>query len=297
MMKDVFVNPRAREKMMRSYDALVASWPVPAREHDVAGTWGSTHILETGSQARRPLVLLHGVGDNSAVMWPLNIAALSSCFHCLAIDTLGGPGKSVPNERFWRDFDQRAWLAETIGALRLDHFSVVGVSNGARMAYGLTVSAAAPVERCVCVEGGPTLGSPLVAIVSTLGMLFPEILVPTDANMKKIFAKLASPKSCFLERHPEIVDHVILAMKSHRRQAMFKHAVRRDDPEADRPSRDRLLFLFGDRILERRTRIIELMQSGGYHYAIVPNAGHGANHENPEFVDTAILSFLERRPA
>jgi len=281
-----------RLRLEASYNGLLAQWGTPVSEQDVDGSFGATHVVEAGSPSAPPLVLLHGVGDNSAVMWLLNAAAWSARYHCFAIDTIGGPGKSVPNARYFESFDQVEWLTETLDALSLRKADMVGVSNGAYMAYNYVVSCPGRVRRVVCIEGG-MVTDPLKATVGTMKLLFPEILLPTDVNMRRILAKLSSPESTVYTDHPEIVDHIILAMRVHNRRAMFRHRVNRYDPEADTDLRERMLFLLGSHRLQDKRSFVDLLEAGGYAYRVVSRAGHGLNHEQAQIVNEAVLGFLE----
>ena len=93
-----------------SYDRLLAFWSCETKERDVATAYGTTHVIECGKAESLPLVLFHGVGDDSALMWIYNAPELSKHFHLYAIDTLGGPGKSVPNENTTRSLTTYAGL-------------------------------------------------------------------------------------------------------------------------------------------------------------------------------------------
>ena len=110
-MISVFKSQQGMNEVLSSYNELLKMWGTEISEQDVPTTFGSTHCIIAGSPQNPPLLLLHGVGDNSAVMWPLNIKELSKHFYCIAVDTLGCPGKSIPNESFnKKTFSQTAWI-------------------------------------------------------------------------------------------------------------------------------------------------------------------------------------------
>lgn len=96
-MVNSFKNAKAQERVWHSYEQMVEQWPIQLEEIDVSTTYGLTHCILAGQKSNPPLLLFHGVGDNSAVMWILNIEKLSKHFYCIAIDTLGGPGDSDSN--------------------------------------------------------------------------------------------------------------------------------------------------------------------------------------------------------
>jgi len=244
----VFKSDAGRLQVMESYDKIAALWDVSKEEKYIDTRFGRTHIFLTGDKSNPPLLLFHGVGDNSAVMWILNIKELSKHFYCIAIDTLGGPGKSEPNAHFnKKEFRQAEWINELTDQLKLNRFYIAGVSYGACMAYQYTVQERERVIRTVCIEGGMII-NPMKSAIKTLMLAFPEVLFPTRENMIKIMMKM-KPGSDLFEKHPEIVDHMILVMKNHYQPAMFPHRLEKYDREMGMAARDRIYFLLGSKML------------------------------------------------
>lgn len=287
-----FKNVKGKDRVWQSYRQLVDQWPITVEEIDIPTTFGLTHCIVTGDKSNPPLLLFHGVGDNSAVMWILNIEELSRHFYCVAIDTLGGPGKSIPNEHFNKQrFEQVEWINKIVDHLGIDHFNIAGVSNGAYMAYNYATMQSDRVNRVVCMEGG-MVTAPVKAMLQTLMMMFPEILIPTDRNLLKVLKKLSAPHSPLFEDHPEIAAHLILLMRTHNQQAMFPHKLHKYDKQAAALVRDKLYFLVGGHALYQSEAFITILKDGKFHYQVIPDAGHGINHEQPDQVNTEIISFL-----
>ncbi|WCR28869.1 hypothetical protein L3476_09170 [Paenibacillus thiaminolyticus] len=94
-----------QQLIYESCERLLASWNVAWAEQDIMTTYGTTHVITAGSPADPVLLLLHGTADNSAMMWVYNIEQLSERFYVIAIDAIGGSGKSEPNERYANEFD------------------------------------------------------------------------------------------------------------------------------------------------------------------------------------------------
>lgn len=282
----------AERRAFAAYDEMLTRWGVELEQTDLQTACGTTHCVIAGDPDLPPLVLFHGVGDNSAVMWVLNAAALSQHFHCIAVDTLGGPGRSRLNDKYGRDFNQLAWQLEVLDRLGLEETNVVGVSHGAYMAFNLCSKAPQRVRRAVCIEGG-IVTSRLRPILSMLQLMFPEMLAPTPANLKKILARMTSPDSRFADRHPDIVDHLVLLMQAHNRRAMYVHKLDLYAEEEGLRQREKLLFLLGNHLVETKTHLLEPLRQGGYAFEIIDGAGHGLNHEQPEIVNQRITSFLE----
>lgn len=291
-MVKVFKNKKSMGNVLNHYDRLLKMWDVEYVEKDVQTTFGTTHCILTGKTENPPLILFHGVGDNSAVMWAPNIKKLSQHFFCIAVDTLGGPGKSIPNERYTKEhFSQQIWMNEIADYFHLNTFYMAGVSNGAAMVFNYATKESNRIMKAVCIEGG-IVTAPLKSIVSTLGMMFPEGLFPTKSNLLKVLAKLCSPNSRFIERYPEIAEHLVLLMKSHNRKAMFVHTVEKYNKEKGIPVKDKLYFLIGGHMVNKRNEFIKVLNEGAYKYKIIHNAGHALNHEQPEITNSEIIDFL-----
>lgn len=96
----------------------------------VPTSYGETHVLEGGKEDGVPLLMFHGVGDDSALMWIYNAKALGRHFHLYAVDTIGGPGKSVMGENYNKDFNDVGWIDEIMNYLKLEKSSIIGVSHG-----------------------------------------------------------------------------------------------------------------------------------------------------------------------
>ena len=103
--------------VLETYDRLLASWQCEKKERDVETEYGTTHVIECGTESAPPLVLFHGVGDDSALMWICNAPELGKHFRLYAVDTIGGPGKSVPNGNYGKGFDNVRWIDGVLDAL------------------------------------------------------------------------------------------------------------------------------------------------------------------------------------
>jgi len=86
----IFKSAIAQQNILDSYDRLLKMWDVDIEETDIPTTYGTTHIITCGDKTNPPLILFHGVGDNSALMWLYNARELSQHFWVFAVDTIGG---------------------------------------------------------------------------------------------------------------------------------------------------------------------------------------------------------------
>lgn len=291
-MVQVYKNESARKLVIKSYNRILDIWSTPYQEHDVPTEYGLTHCITSGNSENPPLLLFHGVGDNSAVMWALNIRELSRHFYCIAVDTIGGPGKSVPNDKFNKQtFNQVKWIDQILVHFKINTVNLAGVSNGAYIAYNYTTVRCDRVRKAVCMEGG-MITSPLKSMIQTLMMMFPEILIPTNRNLLKVLKKLSSPGADVFKRYPLLAEHLVLLMKSHNQQAMFAHKLEKYDKTRADAVKEKLIFLIAAHKIGLKKDFMAILNGDGFRYKIIPNAGHGINHEQPEVVHKEMIGFL-----
>lgn len=81
-------------------------------------------------------------------------------------------------------------------------------------------------------------------------------------------------------------------MRAHNQQAMFVHKLQKYDKNAAVAVRDKLYFLVGEHALKQSKDFIDILEDGKFHYQVIPHAGHGINHEQPDRVNTEIINFL-----
>ncbi|WP_409344563.1 alpha/beta fold hydrolase [Paenibacillus sp. MBLB4367] len=271
-----------------SYDVLLAQWGVDKKELDFETPYGMTHAIVCGNPDNPPLLLFHGVGDNAALMWIYNMRELARYFYVIAVDTIGGPGKSEPNEAYFKHFKQSLWIDSIWDYFGLDKAHIAGVSNGAYLAGCYTAKHPDKVRGVVCMAGGIKI-SPVRMLLAFL----PEALFPTEANTRRLLRKLTAPGSDAFESNPELLLHWSYLLKYFNNRSMMVHKYV-PFTEADLAVlREKALFLIGefDR-LSNYPKAIQALQVHGLTYRIVKSAGHGINHEQPEKVHEEMIRFL-----
>ena len=108
-------------------------------------------------------------------MWSANIADFSKEYRVYAIDVMGQPGKSLPDEPIRDSADYVTWLTATMDALHLDRVSLVGMSFGGWLALTYAVAAPQRVQKLVLLSPGGLL--PIPGQFSLRGMLM--VFFPT----------------------------------------------------------------------------------------------------------------------
>lgn len=118
-----------------SAEALKAKYGRPASHYVDLGGGLVVHVLETGNPAGRPVVLLHGFGDN-AFSWDGWAKALGARYRVLAVD-LPGHGLTAAPQGFTASPDSYFDTVERLAAsLGLSNVAVAGNSMGGAVAWG-----------------------------------------------------------------------------------------------------------------------------------------------------------------
>lgn len=75
----------------------------------IPSRFGSTHLVICGPKDAPPLVLLHSF-FMSLTVWAYNIADLSRNYRVYALDMMGQPGKSIPDQHISNRQEMAEWL-------------------------------------------------------------------------------------------------------------------------------------------------------------------------------------------
>lgn len=291
-----YKTPAGGRLILDTYDRLLREWGVETAEEDVMTPYGPTHLVLAGSPANPPLVLFHGVGDDAALMWLMNAKGLAERFRLIAVDTMGGPGKSEPNAEYFKGFSQVVWIDAVLDAKGLDRAFLAGVSNGALLTQLYTANRPERVIRAVCMAGSVAVerrGSPLFRMMK---LFLPEALFPTPANARKLMNKMCGSPAALdaaIAAHPVVMEHWLGLMKYFNNQVMFQHKVLSLSDELIDRLRGKVRILIGacDR-LAAGTESYDLLKRYGMNHRVVEGAGHALNMEMPELVNEEIISFL-----
>lgn len=282
-----YKSPSGGKLILESYDRLLESWNVEKVETDIDTTFGKTHIAAAGDPSNPPLILFHGVGDDLALMWIYNAKALSEHFRIYAVDTIGGPGKSEPNEEYFKAYDQIRWIGELLDALKIERAYFAGVSNGAYLTMHYSIKRPERVIRAVCISGAG--GGSMLRMLAFV----PAALFPTERNIKKLLKKLCGPNNASLMDSPEIMRHWECLLKYFNTRSMMQQKVVRFGDEELKTLSGRALFLLGEADgLLRLPGDLEKLERNHIGYKVIKNAGHAVNHQQPGIVNKEIAGFL-----
>ena len=170
-----FKSPDGEAAYFSTYGAAMKMWPVPYDEIEISNRFGVTHVVISGPTNAPPLVLLHGYWA-TLTMWAPNIPEFSKSHRVYAIDVMGQPGKSIPDEPIRNAADFVAWLTSVLDSLHLERISLAGMSFGGWLALNYAAATPKRVKALVLLSPAASL-LPLVKQFALRGMLM--MLLPT----------------------------------------------------------------------------------------------------------------------
>ncbi|MBN2882075.1 MAG: alpha/beta hydrolase [Clostridia bacterium] len=282
-----------RKAVQESYDRLLKQWDTEVMELDIEGKYGSTHVVTAGDEKNPPLLLFHGVGDNSALMWTFNARGLSKKFRIYAIDAIGGPGKSLAGSGYGKKFSQTEWISELMDSLGIEKACAAGVSYGCYLVQHLKIYIPERIDKVVGMAGSISAEGSRGNGMRMIKAFFPEALLPSDKNVEKLINKLSGEFTSRLTGNTELMEHWKLLLRNFNNMSMGYHKIEKFKPLDFDKMKGSLRLLIGDMdILSYFPSSIDLLEKAGIDYKIVPGCGHSINHEKPDEINQMIIEFL-----
>ncbi|NIS79837.1 MAG: alpha/beta fold hydrolase [Anaerolineales bacterium] len=277
---------------LAAYDAAMQLWTVPYEEIEIPSRFGTTHVVVTGPKDAQPMVLLHGYMA-TLTMWSPNIADFNKDYRVYAIDIMGQPNKSIPNEPIRDATDFVVWLSATLDGLNLDRISLVGMSHGAWLALNFAMTTPERVRKLALLSPFASF-LPMSKQFMVRGMLMS--LIPTRLTVNS-FARWLGTKydpGDTIARYA--LDLMYLGLKHFRippETARIMPSVFSD--EKLQALHVPVLLLIGDgevlydpaKALTRARRLIPYFEG-----ELVPGSSHEMTTSQHRIVDARVLDFL-----
>ena len=290
----VYRRRKMQQEIIRTYNRLVKQWGVAVEEMDIATPYGMTHIIACGNKDNPPLVLFHGVGDDAALMWIYNAKYLSLYYRVYAVDTIGGPGKSVPGELYNKDFDDVLWIDKILEGLTIEKAFFAGVSHGGYLVQVYALSRPERVIKGISISGALSVGSNGNPMVTMMKIFLPEALFPTQKNVKKLIEKLCGENSSVFTENSDIMEHYTYLLKGFNNMAMGYHKVHTFTENEVDTIRGKVEFLVGLEDPFEKLGGVDAIQENHMCVTFYENAGHGLNHEKADEINRKMVEIFER---
>lgn len=290
----IYRTRKAKENILNTYDRLLEAWGTEVLPVKVPTRYGTTHINVFGREDAPPVVLFHGVGDDSALMWIYNAAALAPHFRLYAVDTLGGPGKSIPNENYTKEFENAEWIDDLLDGLELKQVDLAGVSHGGYLAQYYAVHRPERVGRVVSMASGVPAESAGHPMKTMLRVFLPEALFPTKKNVIKLLTKLTGKNTAVFTDNPLIVEHYTYLLRGYNNMAMSFHKVNTFTNDQINGLRGKTLYLIGERDPFYILGGGAVLQTYQMNRRLFEDTGHGINHEMADDINPILIEYFSR---
>lgn len=288
----VYRTKKMQQEIIRTYNNLLAQWDVETEEMDINTEYGTTHIVACGKEENPPLILFHGVGDDSALMWIYNAKYLSRYFRIYAVDTIGGPGKSVPGEGYNKDFDDVLWIDGVLDKLLIEKAFFAGVSHGGYLVKYYSLYRPERVKKGISISGAISVGEKGSPMATMMKIFLPEALFPTKRNIQKLIEKLCGENTPVFTENKDIMEHYTYLLRGFNNMAMGYHNVRPFTEEEVDLIRDKIEFLVGLEDPFEKLGGAEALRKYRMKVTFYENAGHGLNHERADEINAKIVEIL-----
>jgi pimeloyl-ACP methyl ester carboxylesterase len=291
-MVKVYKNDRAKAGIMKTYDRLLAEWQIPYEDVWIENDFGKTHVISCGKKDGAPLVLFHGVGDDSALMWLYNAKALGQEYHLYAIDTVGGPGKSIPGNGYDKSFDDVRWIDSVLNQLDLDKVHIIGTSHGGYLVMRYLVERPHRVMKAIVMASAVSDGDGRDSKKIMLRIFLPEALFPTAKNVRKLLMKLSGNNYRVFTEHADIMEHYVWLLKGFNNMAMRYHKINSFSTDELDIIRNKACLLLGEADPFEKLGGEAAVKKLNMNARFYPGVGHGINHEEAEEINKMILQIL-----
>jgi len=288
-----FKSPKGLAKYMAAYEAGTQLWPLAYETMDIPGRFGCTHLVASGPKNAPPMVLLHGYFATST-MWAENIADFSRDYRVYALDVMGQPGKSIPDQPIRSREDFVEWLTSILDALKIDRVTLVGMSYGGWLTLNYAIAAPERLNKIVLLSPAASF-LPLVQQfnLGAMAMILLSSRFVVNRFMGWMTYKENLKNPHLLKTYNNMVDQMYLGLRHYRMQAGVRPEVYSD--EELQGLQVPVLLLIGKQeviydpsaSIERAVRLIPRVEA-----ALIPNASHDMSFSQARLVDEHILKFL-----
>lgn len=291
----VYRTKKMQREIIRTYNKLLEQWNVETEEINIITEYGTTHIVACGKKENPPLILFHGVGDDSALMWIYNAKYLSQFYRVYAVDTIGGPGKSVPGAGYNKDFDDVLWIDGILDNLSIENAFFAGVSHGGYLVQIYSLCRPDRVKKGISISGALSVRREGESVPAMIKIFLPEALFPTKKNVQKLIIKLCGENAAVFMENSDIMEHYTYLLRGFNNMAMGYHKVRTFNAEEVNIIREKVEFLAGLEDPFEKLGGAGVLRKNHMKVTFYENAGHGLNHERADEINAKIVEILAEK--
>ena len=284
----IFKTKKEKSTYITSYNNCLKLWGIPYQEENIKTRYGTAHIIITGPENGKKLVLLHGM-DASSTMWYPNIKAFSKKHRVYTIDFLMEPNKSTLTSKSLSKEEIVIWYNDIFNYYKLKDFDIVAASRGGWIATLLATQKYNSINKIVLLSPAQTFEF-IDDVRKTSSALLLK-LFPSEGKFKKTLKTFST--------HPEKIEPIYkkqfyLANKYAKSNSDMLQMLPFSDEEL-KSINNPVLVLIGDTDIINSEKSLERAQKYlvNSKTQIIKDAGHFLSMDQSKVVNEAILSFIE----
>lgn len=288
----LFKTEKGKQISYESYNKAMELWNFEYSEDYIETDYGKTHIIVSGVETGKPLILLPGLFAD-ATMWYANIGELSKYLRVYTLDMQNYAGKSVPYGKTINDVnDYKVWFAQILNHYNLNRVSVAGLSYGSWLALALAREMPDRIESLSLLDPSETF-MPMNGGIAWKGIRY-FMFFPNRKKYGKFFDWLGGG---YTDPQMEIWFEHMLDVIEFGSVKMFdvpQHRIYKPD-ELEMIKMPVLVMAGGKPILYDNPEVFRNKVISAIPHAeviIVPETGHGLNMEKPLIVNQKMIAFL-----
>ncbi len=283
----IFKNKNAENLFLDKYDALLKTWPVPFKTEYIENDFGWTHLILCGNKSGPALVLMHGAGATS-LMWMPNVRELAEKYYLILIDIPGDVNKTRMKKTFKKVSEASAWLIDIIDKLKIERFSIMGLSYGSFLSMNLAIHEPQRIEKLIVISPSESITKIRMQFWLRVIKL---LLFPSDAVCREFLKWYNNDKPVVINN--SYTELQIIGMKYHSLKiTALKYLF--SDKELQRITMPVLLLIGSkevvtriDEVKERSERLIKNLT-----FRTIDDTSHTLSLDKPEIVNPVIMDFL-----
>ena len=189
-MRTIYKSTAGKKKIIELYDEQLNRLNVSYKDVYIQTSFGTTHIIETGSLEKEPLLVFHG-GNATTAYNLLACDFLLNDFHIYAVDTIGHPGKSAETCLSAFGYKYGRWAGEIIDKLGFESMDLFGGSFGAGIIAKTMCEVPDKVRRVVLYVPSGIKNAPSIKSVSMMLPMIMYWITKKDKWLKKCILPMA----------------------------------------------------------------------------------------------------------
>lgn len=276
----------------KSYDTALNLWDVEYTEDYVETDYGKSHLLISGIENGRPLVLLPGLFAD-ATMWYPNVGELSEHYRVYTLDMMNYGGKSEPGGKAIQNIDDyRIWIEQILEHYEIEKVALAGLSYGSWLALALAREMPEAISAIMLLDPSETF-MPMNGGIAWKGFKY-FMFFPNRKKYEKFFEWMGGGYSdpeqeIWFEHMLDVIEYGSTKMMDVPQHKIY-------EPEELTMVKMPVLIMAGGKpILYKDPEAFRENALNAIPHAeveIVPGTGHGLNMEKAEYVNGRMIEFL-----